>query len=73
MKARLIQRKDRGFHAYIDTEDVYEGVKSGKLSWDEHNKSKITHYVVPASVFERLMALDKEKDSIKEDDNASND
>ena len=59
MKARLIQRKDRSFHAYIDNEATYEGVKSGKLKWDEHHKSKITHYLIPASVFERLLELDK--------------
>lgn len=73
MKARLIQRKDSTFHAYIDNEDTYEGVKSGRLTWAEHKKSKITHYLIPASVFERLLELDKKNDAIvKEKTNDSN-
>lgn len=68
MKARLIQSRDRGFHAHIDDEDTYEGVKSGKLRFEEYHKSRITHYVVPASVFERLLALDKKNDSITKEE-----
>lgn len=73
MKARLIQQKDSNFHAYIDSETTYEGVKSGRLAFDEHNKSRISHYLIPASVFERLLELDKKNDSItKEETDASN-
>lgn len=73
MKARLIQRKDSTFHAYIDNEVTYDGVKSGRLTWDEHHKSKITHYLIPASVFERLLELDKKNDAaVKEETDASN-
>lgn len=72
MKARLIQNRNKTFHAYIDNEATYEGVKSGRLTWDEHKKSKITHYLIPASVFERLLALDKKNDSMtKEETDAS--
>ena len=72
MKARLIQNRNKTFHAYIETEEIYEGVKSEKLSWDEVKKSKITHYLVPASVFERLLELDRKNDSmLKEETNDS--
>jgi hypothetical protein len=64
MKARLIQRKDSTFHAYIDNEGIYAGLKSGRLAWDDHKKSQITHYVVPASIFERLLELDKKNDTV---------
>lgn len=69
MKARLIQQKDRTFHAYIDNEVTYEGVKSGRLSFKDIHKSKITHCLIPASVFERLLELDKKNDSVVKEKN----
>lgn len=73
MKARLIHRKDRGFYAEMTDEEMYNGVKSGKLHWDETQKSRITHYLVPASVFERLIELDKKNDAaVKEETDVPN-
>ena len=64
-KARLIQKNDGTFRAYIENEEVYNGIKSGRLSFEDHHKRKISHYLVPASVFERLLALDKHHDITK--------
>ena len=58
MKARLIRDKD-GFTARIDSEAVYLGIKSGKLAFDEHHKKDIRYYMIPASVFERLLEMDR--------------
>lgn len=61
-KARLIQKNDGTFRAYIENEEVYNGIKSGRLSFEDHHKRKISHYLIPASVFDRLLALDKHHD-----------
>lgn len=57
MKARLISNKERGFHGLINDEATYEAVKHGRINWKQ--KDKITHYIIPASVFERLVKLDR--------------
>lgn len=58
MKARLIRDRN-GFTARIDSEAVYQGIKSGRLTFDEHRKSDIRYYMIPASVFERLLEMDR--------------
>lgn len=62
MKVRLLNTNGRfGQHAtgYIQDEATYESVKNGELDWSDLNKAKITHYTIPASVFERLLELDR--------------
>lgn len=56
MKAKLIHR-GKGFQGYMEDEVTYEKVKYG-ASYFNH-KEQITHYVIPASVFERLIDLDR--------------
>lgn len=58
MKARLIHEKN-GFTARIDNEAVYQGIKSGKLDFKEEHKKSILYYRIPASVFERLLEMDR--------------
>lgn len=58
MKARLIQEKN-GFTARIDDEAVYQGIKSGRLKFDDIHKKSILYYRIPASVFERLLEMDR--------------
>lgn len=58
MKAKLIRDKN-GFTARIDSEAVYLGIKSGKLVFEEHHKKDIRYYMIPASVFERLLDMDR--------------
>ena len=58
MKARLIRDKN-GFTARIDNEAVYLGIKSGKLGFKEEHKKDIRYYMIPASVFERLLEMDR--------------
>lgn len=62
MKARqsikLKHNSDRpGLHGLIEDEATYEGVKEGRLNWEK--TKRITHYVIPQSVFIRLLELDK--------------
>ena len=61
MKARIKLEKfpegRPGFYALMEDEAQYERVKNFTF---EYEKSKrVTHYLVPASVFERLLALDR--------------
>lgn len=58
MKARLIRDRN-GFTARIDNEAVYQGIKSGRLAFDEHHKKDIRYYMIPASVFDRLLEMDR--------------
>ncbi len=58
MKAKLIRDKN-GFTARIDNEAVYLGIKSGKLAFEEHHKKDIRYYMIPASVFDRLLEMDR--------------
>lgn len=58
MKARLIQEKN-GFTARIDDEAVYQGIKSGRLEFKEEHKKDIRYYRIPASVFDRLLEMDR--------------
>ena len=46
---------------FIDDEEMYEKVKSEELGWSENKKEQITHYIIPASVFNRLLKLDQDK------------
>lgn len=48
-----------GFTGQIYDEETYERVKDGELDWKPTVKAKMTHMVVPAEVFYRLMELDK--------------
>lgn len=61
MKARIDLAKfpegRPGYYAMIENEAQYERVLNADLSYEK--SKRVTHYLVPASVFERLLALDK--------------
>ena len=61
MKARINLAKfpegRPGYYAMIENEAQYERVLNADLSYEK--SKRVTHYLVPASVFERLLALDK--------------
>ena len=64
MKARINLTKfpqgRPGYYAMMENEAQYNHVRDGVA---EYEKSKrVTHYLVPASVFERLLALDRTSD-----------
>ena len=48
-----------GFIGQITDEAAYEGVKAGTLDWKPHVKAKMESIQIPASLFYRLMELDK--------------
>ncbi len=50
-----------GFTGLIPNEDDYEAVKRGEKDWKAHLKSQMTRVQIPAALFYRLMALDKEE------------
>ena len=61
MKARINLAKfpegRPGYYAMIENEAQYERVLNADLGYEK--SKRVTHYLVPASVFERLLALDK--------------
>jgi hypothetical protein len=61
MKARINLAKfpegRPGYYAMIENEAQYERVLNAELSYEK--SKRVTHYRVPASVLERLLALDK--------------
>ena len=60
MKARINLKENhrgQGYYGVMDTEEQYEAVKEGRLKWEE--SKRVTHYLVPASVFPRLLKLDR--------------
>lgn len=61
MKARINLAKfpegRPGYYAMIENEAQYERVLNADLSYEK--SKRVTHYLVPASVFERLLALDR--------------
>lgn len=63
MKAIRATNNGKGFTGHMVDEDMYEKVKHGELAWKPHIKECITHYAVPAEVFERLLKLDLEQGS----------
>ena len=62
MKAITAKHNGKGFTGHIEDEDTYNKVKDGELTWKPHIKKQITHYRIPAAVFERLMQLDRERE-----------
>ena len=48
-----------GFIGQITDEAAYEGVKTGTLDWKPHVKANMESIQIPASLFYRLMELDK--------------
>lgn len=59
MKAILVGSRE-GFRGVMETEEVYESILLGKTDFTSEQKHKITHYTIPASVFERLLKLDRD-------------
>lgn len=61
MKARINLAKfpegRPGYYAMIENEAQYERVLNADLSYEK--SKRVTHYLVPASVFERLLKLDR--------------
>lgn len=48
-----------GFTGQIYDEETYERVRDGEADWKPAVKAKITHMLIPAEVFYRLMELDR--------------
>jgi hypothetical protein len=46
-----------GYYGLIPDEEEYEGVKEGRLAWEE--TKRVTHILVPRDIFARLVALDR--------------
>ena len=61
MKARINLAKfpegRPGYYAMMEDEAQYERVLNSELGYEK--SKRVTHYLVPASVFERLLALDR--------------
>lgn len=61
MKARINLAKfpegRPGYYAMMEDEVQYERVLNSELGYEK--SKRVTHYLVPASVFERLLALDR--------------
>ena len=49
------------FTGHMEDEEMYNKVRDGELDWKPHVKAEITHYRVPAAVFERLLELDRKQ------------
>ena len=66
MKARINLAKfpegRPGYYAMIENEAQYERVLNADLSYEK--SKRVTHYLVPASVFERLLALDRGREKL---------
>lgn len=61
MKARINLSKfpqgRPGYYAMMENEAQYEHVRDGVAAYEK--SKRVTHYLVPASVFERLLNLDR--------------
>lgn len=60
MKAILIGSRE-GFRGVLETEQIYEDILLENTDFTPEQKNKITHYTIPATVFERLLKLDRER------------
>lgn len=63
MKARIRldqfpeSTKGKRYYGLMEDEAQYERVKNSELSYEK--SKRVTHYLVPASVFDRLLNLDR--------------
>lgn len=61
MKARINLAPNNngrpGYYGIISDAEGYEGVKEGRLGWEE--TKRVTHILVPRDIFKRLVALDR--------------
>lgn len=62
MKSLVARHNGKGFTGIMPDEETYEKVKDDEYDWKPHVKSKITHYTIPATVFERLVQLDRDRE-----------
>ena len=66
MKARINLTKfpqgRPGYYAMMENEAQYNHVRDGVAEYER--SKRVTHYLVPASVFERLLALDRSSDKM---------
>lgn len=69
--------KKQGFRAVIESEAEYNDILLGNKDIKPEHREKVTHYDIPAPVFERLLDLDRknlkavikiQKAKLKEDD-----
>lgn len=63
MKVQAINDRG-GYRGHMEDEATYNRVRNGEVDWKPHIKAKIEHYTVPANVFERLLALDRQVNGI---------
>lgn len=66
MKARINLTKfpqgRPGYYAMMENEAQYNHVRDGVAEYER--SKRVTHYLVPASVFERLLALDRSREKM---------
>ena len=68
MKARIkldqFPEKSKGqcYYGLIKNEAEYDRVKNADLDYEK--SKRVTHYLVPANVFERLLALDRSSEKM---------
>lgn len=68
MKARIKldqfpeSSKGQRYYGLIQNEVEYERVKNADLDYEK--SKRVTHYLVPASVFDRLLALDRSSEKM---------
>jgi hypothetical protein len=68
MKARIKldqfseSTKGQRYYVLINNEAEYERVKNADLTYEK--SKRVTNYLVPASVFERLLALDRSSEKM---------
>ena len=60
MGKKLKMYHEKEWYGFIETEEIYEGLKSGKTHWTPHLESKLKYIKLPVEVFNRLMELDKQ-------------
>lgn len=61
MKVKVYGRPGtRELRGVIKSVEVYNDILLGKTDWSDVDKKRITDYQLPAAVFTRLLALDKE-------------
>lgn len=55
----LAARLNQNWNGLIKTEEEYQKLKNGTIDWKPHIKDQIETVTIPASVFFRLLYLDR--------------
>lgn len=58
LKTRILHTGS-DYRGYIQDKDTWNALKAGAISWNEHQKRTLTHYIVPAEVYWDLFEKDR--------------